>query len=45
MQKQLDLVWDKLLPAFGPEALPANPVEQEKLRQAAARLVAHPTTK
>jgi CubicO group peptidase (beta-lactamase class C family) len=45
MQKQLDLVWDKLLPAFGPEALPANPVEQEKLRQAAARLVAHPATK
>lgn len=32
-------------PTFGPEAPPANPVEQEKLRQAAARLVAHPATK
>jgi CubicO group peptidase (beta-lactamase class C family) len=45
MQKELDLVWEKLLPAFGSEALPANPAEHEKLKQAAAQLVAHPAKK
>jgi CubicO group peptidase (beta-lactamase class C family) len=38
MQAELDLVWEKLLPAFGPDALPADPVEHEKLRQTLAAL-------
>lgn len=45
MQTELDLVWDKLLPAFHPESLPANPAEHEKLKQAAANLIAHPAKK
>jgi CubicO group peptidase (beta-lactamase class C family) len=40
MQKQLDLVWDKLLPAFQAKALPENEVEQSKLKQTLAGLVA-----
>ena len=42
MQTELDLVWEKLLPAFKPEPLPANAAEQEKLKQASAKLSAHP---
>lgn len=42
MQAELDLVWEKLLPAFTQEALPANPNEHEKLQQASANLTAHP---
>lgn len=45
MQTELDLVWEKLLPAFKPEALPADAAEQEKLRQAMASLTAHPVKK
>lgn len=45
MQTELDLVWDKLLPAFRPEPLPANAAEQEKLKQATADLTAHPVKK
>lgn len=45
MQKELDLVWEKLLPAFRSKALPADPVEHEKLKQAATQLVAHPAKK
>lgn len=45
MQKELDLVWEKLLPAFRAEALPADAAEREKLKQVAARLIAHPAKK
>jgi CubicO group peptidase (beta-lactamase class C family) len=45
MQTELDLVWEKLLPAFRPEPLPADPAEQEKLKQAMANLTAHPAQK
>lgn len=45
MQAELDLVWNKLLPAFRAEALPADPTEHEKLKQAAAQLTAHPAVK
>lgn len=45
MQTELDLVWNKLLPAFREEPLPADPAEQEKLKQAAAQLTAHPAVK
>jgi hypothetical protein len=45
MQTELDLVWSKILPAFRSEALPVDPAEQEKLKQAAAQLTAHPAKK
>ncbi|MFN0075020.1 MAG: serine hydrolase domain-containing protein [Prosthecobacter sp.] len=45
MQTELDLVWKHLLPAFTASALPANDVEMEKLKQAAAKLTAHPAIK
>ena len=38
MQAELNLVWDKLLPALQPAALPANPEEQAKLQQTLANL-------
>lgn len=38
MQAQLDLVWDKLLPAFQPKALDANKAELEKLKKTLANL-------
>lgn len=31
MQGELNVVWDKLLPAFHGEALPENPAEVERL--------------
>ena len=42
MQTELDLVWDKLLPAFHPDPLAANAAEQEMLKQKLANLTAHP---
>lgn len=42
MQGQLDLVWDKLLPAFQPKPLPEDAAELEKLKRALAGLKAHP---
>lgn len=45
MQTELDLVWDKLLPAFRAEALPADPAELAKLSKAVTQLVAHPAKK
>ena len=45
MQTELDLVWSKLLPAFRTEPQAASPAEHEKLKQAAANLLAHPAKK
>jgi len=45
MQKELDLVWEKLLPAFQSKPLPEDAAEYEKLTQAAANLAAHPAKK
>jgi CubicO group peptidase (beta-lactamase class C family) len=42
MQTELDLVWEKLMPAFGEKPLPANPEALAKLQEAAANLTAHP---
>jgi CubicO group peptidase (beta-lactamase class C family) len=38
MQAELNVVWDKLLPAFQPAALPANPEEEGKLKAVLANL-------
>jgi len=38
MQAELNVVWDKLLPAFKTAALPTNASEEEKLRQLMATL-------
>jgi CubicO group peptidase (beta-lactamase class C family) len=38
MQGQLNLVWDKLLPALRTKALPENKVEQDKLKETLAGL-------
>lgn len=45
MQAELNVVWDKLLPAFHPEPLPVDAGEQEKLKQTLADLKAHPQVK
>lgn len=45
MQTELDLVWDKLLPVFKAEPLPADALEQEKLKQKLTELTAHPAKK
>ncbi len=44
-QGEMNAVWDNLLPAFRGEALPEDPASQEKLKQAIAKLVAHPEKK
>lgn len=41
MQGEINIVWDKLLPAFHGEALAPNPVEDEKLKQTLAGLEVH----
>jgi CubicO group peptidase (beta-lactamase class C family) len=38
MQAELNIVWDKLLPAFHDAALPGNPDEEAKLKQTLANL-------
>ena len=38
MQAQLNIVWDKLLPAFQKDALPENPDEHKKLNQSLSAL-------
>ena len=43
-QGEMNAIWDKLYPAFQAEALPADAVGQEKVRQLIANLVAHPAT-
>jgi CubicO group peptidase (beta-lactamase class C family) len=43
MQAELNVVWDRLLPALQPAALPANAEEQSRLKQTLANLVAQPS--
>lgn len=45
MQGELDAVWSTLLPAFRADALPADAVTQEKLKETIAALEAHPEKK
>jgi CubicO group peptidase (beta-lactamase class C family) len=45
MQGELNVIWDKLLPAFQNAALSEDAAAQEKLKQAVANLVAHPDKK
>jgi CubicO group peptidase (beta-lactamase class C family) len=45
MQAELNVVWDKLLPAFHADALPEDAAGDEKLKQAEANLEAHPAKK
>jgi CubicO group peptidase (beta-lactamase class C family) len=45
MQLELDLVWEKLLPAFRPNPLPENSAELETLRRVLTNLEAHPLKK
>ena len=40
MQAELNVVWDKLLPAFHDKPLPDNPSDQAKLKQLASELKA-----
>src|SRR6267142_3622473 len=42
MQAELNIVWDKLLPAFHPRKLKTNKEEQAKLKETLANLSAHP---
>ncbi len=42
MQRELDALWDHLLPAFQTKPLPADAAGDEKLKEAVANLVAHP---
>jgi CubicO group peptidase (beta-lactamase class C family) len=45
MQAELNVVWDKLLPAFHDAALTEDAAAQEKLKQAETGLQAHPAPK
>jgi CubicO group peptidase (beta-lactamase class C family) len=45
MQGELNVVWDKLFPAFGDEALPEDDARRDKLKRAIDRLEAHPAKK
>jgi hypothetical protein len=45
MQAQLNIAWEKLLPAFRPKPLPEDTAAQGRLRQALADLNAHPMRK
>jgi CubicO group peptidase (beta-lactamase class C family) len=42
MQGELNVIWDKLYPAFQSEPLPNDAAAQEKLKQSEANLTAHP---
>lgn len=44
-QDEMNDIWNNLYPAFRAEALPADSTSQEKLKQLAAGLVAHPAQK
>ncbi|MGO9107826.1 MAG: serine hydrolase domain-containing protein, partial [Thermoguttaceae bacterium] len=41
-QGEMNAIWDKLHPAFQAQALPEDPAGQEKVKQAVAKLEAHP---
>lgn len=45
LQGELNAIWDQLYPAFGAEALPEDAAAQEKVKQAVAKLEAHPAKK
>ena len=45
MQAELNVVWDKLLPAMGKDPLPENPEEQAKLRNVISKLAVRPDHK
>jgi CubicO group peptidase (beta-lactamase class C family) len=42
MQAELNVVWDKIYPALGDHALSADSAAQEKVKQIAGKLEAHP---
>lgn len=42
MQAQLDAIWNHLLPACRPQALPEDAVAQGKLKDAVGKLAVHP---
>ncbi len=42
MQGELNAIWERLFPAFQAAALPEDAAGQEKVKQAVAKLVAHP---
>lgn len=44
-QREMNAIWDNLLPACGAEAIPQDAAGQEKLKAAMANLVAHPDKK
>jgi CubicO group peptidase (beta-lactamase class C family) len=44
-QGEMNAIWDKLYPAFGPEALPDDAAGQQNVKQLIARLEAHPAKK
>jgi len=44
-QREMNAIWDNLLPACGAAALPENAADQEKLKAAVTNLVAHPDKK
>ena len=41
-QGEMNAIWDNLYPAFQAEALPEDAAGQEKVKQAIAKLEAHP---
>jgi CubicO group peptidase (beta-lactamase class C family) len=45
MQAELNIVWDKLLPAFQPAALPENKAEEAKLKEVLGNLAVRPEHK
>jgi CubicO group peptidase (beta-lactamase class C family) len=44
-QVEMNAIWDILLPAFGPDPLPADAAGKDLLDQAVAQLAAHPAKK
>jgi len=44
-QREMNAIWDNLLPACGAEAIPKDAAGQERLKTAIANLVAHPEKK
>jgi CubicO group peptidase (beta-lactamase class C family) len=44
-QGEMNAIWDHLYPTCGPKALPEDPSAQQSVRQAVAKLEAHPAKK